>query len=130
MNEVLTLYSAEHNALDEVLLNKGIYHDDRDGRNHGGSHTNGVSGYGHAGLGVGHLLRSGGAGLILVQNFYQNGLHGLQLLRRGVQVSVKPAVPLVDGGKQGNRHQNGFGQRDNELEEETLPEKEMLIIRR
>ena len=112
------LNRTQHDALDEIFLNEGIHHDDGQGSHHGCSHADGVRGHGSSsGLSRGHLLGGGGSGLVLVQDLYQDGLHGFQILGRGVQISVKPAVPLHDGHKQRYGHQDRLGQRQDDLEE-------------
>ena len=110
---------SQHNSLDEVLLDEGIDHDDRQRGHHGGGHADAVRGDGgRAGLAGRHLLRGGRAGLILIQDLDQNGLHGLQILRRGIQIGVEPAVPLGDGDEEGDGHQDGLGQRQDDFEED------------
>ena len=105
------LHAADVHAGHKVLLQEGIYHQNRNSRHHGDGGSDGEGRHGA----LHRVGRRGGAGVgggRALHHLHQFKLQGIQrFIARRKHIGVEPAVPLVDGDIQGHRGQNRLGHR-------------------
>ena len=110
MGWALALQRANHDALDEVLLNEGVHHQDGQRGHHGHSGLDGFAGL----LGTDFLTELGHH---LVGAFQhdaaQRHLQPLLLGLGDVNHGVEPGVPVTNGGPQTDGGDDGHGQGQN-----------------